>query len=47
MDRGFVDGLFCGGKDAVGVGVEGRAGDAEGVQEEDERVAGGVGAEVG
>jgi len=46
-DCGFVGGLFGGGESAAGIGVKLGACDVERVQEQDERVAGGVGAEVG
>jgi hypothetical protein len=46
-DQGFVRGLFGGRKDAGWVGVEFGARDAERVQEEQQRVAGGAVAQVG
>ena len=46
-DCSLVGGLFGGGEGAAGIGVKFGAGEAESVQEEDERVAGCVGAEIG
>jgi hypothetical protein len=47
VDCGFVGGLLDRCEGAIGVGIEGGTGDPERVEEEDEGVAGGVGAEVG
>jgi hypothetical protein len=46
-NKGFVGGGLLGVEWEVGVGVVGGAGEAGGVEEKDERVAGSVGAEVG